>query len=813
MSGIFPQYCIWRRRQKISPYELPLHHRGISKSRYLQETLYNAWRFHQTLGNLAISDVAFRKVVYDAVYDSLTNKYGKNQHQDFLVEYQKFNTWFYENFPEEAEKLRDWDEYRGSDRYARFLAEIQQIKRLDHRASICINHALSYMYGKYSTAWKWEYAIWNLERVFKLDTVYKVWSKKWLWFATFFLFFDPMNVHARTVQHNREIIRDIDLEKAEAIKIYSSRWYEREDLDLGLEWKIAARVWKDIISVGAGEFGSVIVADAVRRGVVWSLLYLTNALTKVAMFHPALRGLKWGAEITGFLSALLSNSVVSFLGWQIAVEWNLDGFIQHWTNEAFKLIVSEVTGQNVWDYTHGKGTSWYGFEIIVQLLVKQYTSRFDPNEYQIISTYKENCHPKARDVLERIERIFQYSSKMRALVGEYRFYVERAERHVVESSYDYFSDPSLTNFLVFKTDINDYLRSLQLYNSTSTMTKFILNNFDLKNVAEVGFQNLLGYTQKILSDVLDEILVYDGEMVEDTEISDSRSVWFSKKNDDQAFAYVDWYCRYWKKESTFIWWSECVGYGRIKQVGSQQVGHSGGSKFTVALSFARHSENEDRLPDIFKLWDWLHRKRDDLYWFLLWLDREIKIHSTAGGVVVVPIVYVPTVGDSYKLFLQVRNRCMSVRKAKRVIKKHYIEGFEGWQDVRVRKDQIFSMLQRKFHWSETKKGSMVFLFFDTADINPYSFPPEGVPVHQEYSDRFGSFSSTDFLYRTWHRLYDDIYLSRYTEDSFKLFIEFSFSKYPPSKSKYLTKEYILSIGEPKSRYLSRSKRSKIVCFR
>lgn len=813
MSGVFPAYCVWRRRQKISPYELPLHHRGIAKSRYLQETLYNAWRFHQTMGNLALSDVAFRKVIYDAVYDSLTNQYGKNHHKDFLLEYEKFNRWFNESFPEEAEKLQDWSEYRSSDRYARFLAEVRQLKRLDHRASICIDHALSYMYGKYSTAWKWEYAIWNLEKTFKLDTIYKVWSKKWLWFATFFLFFDPSNIYASTVAHNREIIRDIDMEKAEAIKIYFSRWYEREDLDLGAEWKIAARIWKDIISVGAGEFGSVIVSDAVRRGVVWSLLYLTNALTKIAMFHPTLRGLKWGAEVTSFLSAMLNHSVISFLGWQIAVEWNLDGFIQHWVNEAFKLIVSEATGQNVWDYTHGKGTSWYGFENVVQLLIKQYTSKFDPSEYSIINTYKENCHPKAKDVLERIERIFQYSSKMRALCGKYRFYVERAEEHVIESSYDYFDDPSLSNFLIFKTDIADYLRSLQQYNSTFVMSKFVLNNFDLKSVAEAGFQNLLEYTQGVLSDVLDEILVYDGGEVEDTQISDSRSIWFSKKNDDLAFAYVDWYCRYGKKESTYIWWSECVGYGRIKQVGSQQFGQSGGSKFTVAISFARYSENEDRLPDLFRLWDWLHRKRDDLYYFLLWLDREIKVHVNSSGVVVIPVVYVPTVGDSYKLWLTIRNRCMSVGKAKRVIKRHYIEGFDGWQDVRVRKDQLFSMLQRKFQWTETKKGSMICLFFDIADTNSFNFPPEGVPVYQEYSAQFGSFSSTDYLFRTYHSLYEDIYLSRYTEDSFKLLVDFSFVKYPPTKTTYLTKEYILHLYEPKGHYLSKSKRSKIVCFR
>ena len=123
------------------------------------------------------------------------------------------------------------------------------------------------------------------------------------------------------------------------------------------------------------------------------------------------------------------------------------------------------------------------------------------------------------------------------------------------------------------------------------------------------------------------------------------------------------------------------------------------------------------------------------------------------------------------------------------------------------------MLQRKFQWTETKKGSMISLFFDTADTDSSNFPPEGVPVYQEYSDQFGSFSSTDYLFRTYHHLYDDVYLSRYTEDSFKLSIEFSFAKYPPTKTKYLTKEYILYLYEPKGHYLSKSKRSKIVCFR
>jgi len=262
MSGIFTSRCKGKVRKNDSWRKLPLDHRNISKTQYLRETLYKAWRYHLAFNNLQVEDVVFRKIIYDAVYDALENENGKNHHKDFLREYAEFQKIWNEHYVELNEKIVDWENYRNSKNYQLWLEKIREIKRTDRRIQANVNMALAYMYAKHQKSWEIGEKFIDLEKTLKLDLIEKAWSKKWLWFLTTLLVFDANNLYANTIGNNQYQIKDFDALNFEAIKIYVTRWYERKDISLSDEWKTLAKIYDNIIVPVIGELGSVALAEA-----------------------------------------------------------------------------------------------------------------------------------------------------------------------------------------------------------------------------------------------------------------------------------------------------------------------------------------------------------------------------------------------------------------------------------------------------------------------------------------------------------------------------------------------------------------------
>ncbi|MEM4863436.1 MAG: hypothetical protein QW706_09715 [Candidatus Nezhaarchaeales archaeon] len=86
-----------------------------------------------------------------------------------------------------------------------------------------------------------------------------------------------------------------------------------------------------IISTIAGDVGSAVIAETLRRGVVVGLEALAFLLMNFTAAGKIARGVK-------ALAQFVNRSVLSFLGFQVFVEWPIDGKIQIWLNGYLERI-------------------------------------------------------------------------------------------------------------------------------------------------------------------------------------------------------------------------------------------------------------------------------------------------------------------------------------------------------------------------------------------------------------------------------------------------------------------------------------------
>ncbi len=424
-----------RVRKYTTKYHLPLNHKNVNKRRYLQETLYRAWEYHLSTHNLQVEDVVFRKITYDAIYDALRNRNGKIHAKGFLKEYENFMKQWNENYSHLNEKIADWENYRKSTNYAEFLATVRQINRLDRRISITTDNALAYMYSKWQKGYTIGEKFIELEKKLKLDLIPKAWSKNWLWLATTILVFDANNLYASTLGRSKTTISEWDEEMQEAIKVHTTRWYERKDLELSEFEKTLFRVYENIIVPISGELGSVAVAEIARRGTCHALLHIARALTSVARFHPTLRLLSWGATLIDALRYILDNSILAWLGWQIAIEWQADGTIQAFMQEAAKYIYAGLTGAQVWKAR--QHADWGLFDLAMYYTVLKYQNgKLEADQEDIVNFIKEHGSEKQKEIIARIEKAFSLAQRLYALKQHWKATFEYYREKIQDYTYD-----------------------------------------------------------------------------------------------------------------------------------------------------------------------------------------------------------------------------------------------------------------------------------------------------------------------------------------------------------------------------------------
>lgn len=824
MLGTFASYCKKQKKRRETKKNQYKRHKDISKKIYLKETLYKAWQFHVALNNLHLSDVNFRKIVYDAIFDALPNSEGKIHNKEFIAEYEKFTQWYdlyyRKQFPDDAGKILDWDIYRASPEYKAFIERIKDIQRTNKRLQISVDNALAYMYAKHQKGFNIAEAYRNLEKKLKLDLIEVAWSKKSLWLATNILVFDAINLYAGTIGNNKTIYRDFEMEKAEAIKIKTIPWYERKDLQVDENLKTMMKIYDNLIIPIVAEIGSVYVADIVRMGTVHSLLHVTRMLTNIAKFHPSLRGLSWGATLTGALADILNNSVLAWLGWQFAVEWQADGFIQYFLQEGAKLVYSMITGKNAWDVTHGKGTSWYGFETMVKLLAKQFFEGFDAREWNLITIYKENCHPKAREVLDRLTSVFQTYQKIYHYAQKYKFQFTRDVKDINDAMQNWIENPNE----IYKIFLNRETIEVgeDAINYSNTMTEMLtleLMEFFEKEAREKGEEYRL-FTQETADVVMQSIGI--ANIVAVSRLNDFLSA-NPKINETIEKSYKGYLGNVYLDESWSISkskihdWITLSSWVRIYATHRQTISDK------VSISSTAGFEG---IPFGFWIYTWLEKAEEYGEWnyphFLkafhitdlnprmakakfLALPSEIKIKvKPARPYIVLPEwKYDNLLGDK-KLRLKLQNRCFSVKKDIEKIKKYLAvpEGFRYSQ-----------------WWEAHKQNWLYYVYVVSIDIQDYgTYTLQGTMGYR-------------YIYVVEHK-FDTIenriqwYLNTYIFENVvdwhqktlqkgtdtEILSEVNNTKTFKDRWTSPVKEILLSLEDIPSPFRRKSKRSKVVCF-
>jgi len=398
-------------RININKLRLPINHRYLNRVWYLEQTLYKAWKFHLYAHNLQIEEIVFRRIIYDAVYDALINEYDKIRHKDFLKEYAKFQKYWNENFSHLNEKIIDWINYRESSAYQVFIENLKHIRRFDRRVQTSIDHALAFMYAKFQKGFVLGETLEKIEKKLRLDKLKKVWSKKWPWITAYILFFDANDLYARTITRSDWYIYGYDELTGEAIKIKVTRWYERKDLALSSYEKNLFRVYEHIICPTIAELGSVALAEAARRGTCIALLHATRMLANFATYDPRLKVLLWGSELLGSLAQILNNSVLAWIGWQISVEWTLDGTIQAFLNEALKHVYATFTGKKIWRAR--QWADWGLFDLACYYQYLKYVSGIiRPDQQELIDFIYQHGSEKQKDILDRIAKTIQVAQSL-----------------------------------------------------------------------------------------------------------------------------------------------------------------------------------------------------------------------------------------------------------------------------------------------------------------------------------------------------------------------------------------------------------------
>jgi len=346
MSGfkVSGKTCGKSKREKNSKFKLPYNARAIDKVQYFNDTFINALKFHFFAHDLAVPYPVARKVLYDVWLDALKNSNDKIHKKNLENEYRNYLDYFETKLTQYHDYVKEWEAYKKSEMYQETIKTLSEIQRTDHRLSIATDYALAYIYAKYQKRYDYSQLIENVESALHLDVIPKVWSKTSFWLAMQLLVFDANNLYANTIANNKVYISQYDPITGDAIKIYITPWYEKPEYIQDDFFKGLATFYHDVVVPFMGEVGSVGLAEAARRGTVISLLHLSRAVLSLAMLHPALRGVQTLSKVFEFASVFLDKSILAWTGWQIAVEWSLDGAIQYYLSEFAKILYEQITG-------------------------------------------------------------------------------------------------------------------------------------------------------------------------------------------------------------------------------------------------------------------------------------------------------------------------------------------------------------------------------------------------------------------------------------------------------------------------------------
>jgi hypothetical protein len=506
-----------RKRLNNSKTLLPLQYRDISKKEFRTLSFDNKHIFYTTAHAINLENHNFRKILYDAFFDALENKYGKIHRRDYLNEIEKFNNRYYQVAnSSDLEKIRKWKEYRESLEYQEFLKQVRQIDRLEHRADITISNALAYMYAQHQDRNLIYEAVEAIEEKLKLNKIPEVWSKGAVWFFVNVAFFEQLSFLTKirkipiAVDATQFIVNDLGIDIGIELKARKDWWESKFYYDLSDNEKIFYRIYNDVISVSVGETGSVWLAEAARAGTSLALHYGAKVLTNIATLHPTLRALKVASYIMEGVKDVLNKTVLGWIGWQVEVEWSLDGWIQatmHRIGEALYRFTEGELWENAWNFT--KLTKSERYE-----LIKDYFSEYK-NLYEKLVNYYRSHKPQElkEEIMKALERFNNYGDilgvreRTEKLVNKFfaiwrsfeaRFRLHEFYQHA-KREYDL-----LTTYT--KQQLKDYSKAIKVYCYTSSekdAMKVIEKQHKLANT--ILKRDVATFKKQVLSDLKEKI--------------------------------------------------------------------------------------------------------------------------------------------------------------------------------------------------------------------------------------------------------------------------------------------------------------------
>jgi hypothetical protein len=410
--------CGKSERERNSRLKLPYNARGIDKVQYFNDTFINALKYHFFAHDLAVPYPVARKVLYDVWLDALKNSNDKIHKKSIESEYQNYIDYFNIKLTQYHDYVKEWEAFKKTDLYQETIQTLSEIQRTDHRLSIATDYALAYIYSKYQQRYDYTKLIQSVESALHLDIIPKVWSKTSFWIAVQLLVFDADKLYANTIGNNQVYISQYDPITGDAIKVYITPWYERNEYISNDFFKGMAAFYHDVIIPFMGEVGSVGLAEAARRGTVISLLHLSRAVLSLAMWHPALRGVQTLSKLFEFASVFLDKSILAWTGWQISIEWSLDGSIQYYLAAFARYLYEQITGIPIkkGDFTYQELRELHeAIDLYLKLL--NGSGYIDGSDVKLANWYN-NASLKLKQMFDKIIQVINIKERIYSLLKE-----------------------------------------------------------------------------------------------------------------------------------------------------------------------------------------------------------------------------------------------------------------------------------------------------------------------------------------------------------------------------------------------------------
>ncbi|RUM27668.1 MAG: hypothetical protein DSY42_09740 [Aquifex sp.] len=240
----------------------------------------------------------------------------------------------------------------------------------------------------------------------------KLWSKKSFWLSVYL--FHETYLYIRNIEQTKNFIVDtIEWgENDDSLLLKSVRaWYENKGIEDPF-YRFANKFYEFItngeyLPMLAGEVGSVVFTSLVRRGVVSALSHLAHGLFLLASFHPYARGLSLLGRLAWIGSRLLDRSILAFFGWQIGLEWTVDGWIQSKLTNFLERVgfMSEKIG----------GLTKPEIKELVDLMIKLRKGVATATERQRFQTLLNKASPNLVNSIYNRLKMWEYVERIKGL--------------------------------------------------------------------------------------------------------------------------------------------------------------------------------------------------------------------------------------------------------------------------------------------------------------------------------------------------------------------------------------------------------------